>query len=333
MERIFNAKMCREERKLAFAVYMLTREAKHWWASMKSIMQEKQEPVTWEAFRRKFLFEYFRDSVTYAKEVELLQLTHGNKSVAEYAERFKHLGRFYTMPLDEVWRCIKSGSSDKVGTSQVSSKDQKLRGCEESFQELKKRLTSAPMLVIPDVGKPCEGNKAVTYDSRQLKVHEKNYPTHDMKTATLRRWIKFLKDYDFEILYHLGKANVVADALSKKTVHAAHLMIKELELLERFKDMKLQVELVSEFIRCSALAISSDFLNLVNEKQLVDANLKGVRELLGSDEAKKFALGSDNVLRFRGRVCVPEDAKVKRLILKEGHKSRLSLHPGMTKMY
>ena len=126
---------------------------------------------------------------------------------------------------------------------------------------------------------------------------------------------------------------MVADALSKKTVHAAHLMIKELELLERFKDMKLQVELVSEFIRCSALAISSDFLNLVNEKQLVDANLKGVRELLGSDEAKKFALGSDNVLRFRGRVCVPEDAKVKRLILKEGHKSRLSLHPGMTKMY
>jgi len=63
-----------------------------------------------------------------------------------------------------------------------------------------------------------------------------------------KRWMEFLKDYDFELLYHLGKANVVADALSRKNVHIAHLMIKELELLEKFIDMKLQVELESEFI-------------------------------------------------------------------------------------
>ena len=66
-----------------------------------------------------------------------------------------------------------------------------------------------------------------------------------------RRWIELLKDYDFELQYHLGKANVVADTLSMKTVHVAHLMIKELELLESFRDMKLQVELVPKFIRCS----------------------------------------------------------------------------------
>jgi len=81
-----------------------------------------------------------------------------------------------------------------------------------------------------------------------------------------RRWIEFLKDYDFELLYHPGKAKVVAYALSRKMVHAAHLMIKELELLEKFKDMKLQFELGSEFIRCSTLTISSDFLNSVKEK-------------------------------------------------------------------
>ena len=75
-----------------------------------------------------------------------------------------------------------------------------------------------------------------------------------------------MKDYDFELLYHLGKVNVVAYALSRMTVHIAHLMIKEMELLERFKDMKLQVELGSEFIKCSTLTISSDFLNLVKEK-------------------------------------------------------------------
>jgi len=49
--------------------------------------------------------------------------------------------------------------------------------------------------------------------------------------------VEFLKDYDFELLYHPGKANVVADALSRKTVHTAHLMIKEVELLEKFRDM------------------------------------------------------------------------------------------------
>jgi len=119
--------------------------------------------------------------------------------------------------------------------------------------------------------------KAVAYASRQLKVHERNYPTHDLELAAIvfalniwrhylygaqfrvfsdhkslkylfdqkelnmrqRRWIEFLKDYDFELLYHPGKANVVADALSRKTVHTAHLMINEVELQEQFKDMKL----------------------------------------------------------------------------------------------
>jgi len=194
---------------------------------------------------------------------------------------------------------------------------------------------------------------AVAYASRQLKVHERNYPTHDLELAVIvfalkiwrhylygaqfrvfsdhkslkylfdqkelnmrqRRWIEFLKDYDFELLYYLGKANVVADALSRKTLHTAHLMIKEVELLEKFREMKLRVEMESEFIRCSTLTISSDFLDLVRERQLLDASLNRVREQLGSDEAKDFTLGIDRILRFQGRVCVPDDVEVKRLIL------------------
>jgi len=107
LERIYDAKMCPTENRLAFFVYMLTGEVEHWWINTKSITEERDEPVTWEAFRERFLSEYFPNNIRYAKEVEFLQLTQGGKTVTEYAERFKHLSRFYTLPLDEEWRCRK----------------------------------------------------------------------------------------------------------------------------------------------------------------------------------------------------------------------------------
>ena len=115
-----------------------------------------------------------------------------------------------------------------------------------------------------------QNRQVVAYASRQLKVHEKNYPTHDLEFAAIvfvlkiwrhylygsefelfsdhkslmylfdqkelnmkqRIWLEYLKDFDFQLIYHPGKANVVADALSRKTLHMCALMVKELELLE-----------------------------------------------------------------------------------------------------
>ncbi|MCI45795.1 retrotransposon protein, partial [Trifolium medium] len=73
--------------------------------------------------------------------------------------------------------------------------------CEESFQEFKKRLTNAPVLVLPDAKESfevyCDASKmglggvlmhkgkVVAYASRQLKTHEKNYPTHDLELAAV----------------------------------------------------------------------------------------------------------------------------------------------------
>ena len=158
--------------------------------------------------------------------------------------------------------------------------------CKHSFHTLKKRLTTAPVLVLPNPREPfevyCDASKmglggvlmqkgqVVAYASRQLKTHERNYPTHDLELAAVvfaikmwrhylfgskfevfsdhkslnylfsqkelnmrqRRWIEFLKDYDFELSYHPGKANVVADALSRKSLHISSLMVKEMDLLE-----------------------------------------------------------------------------------------------------
>jgi len=102
--------------------------------------------------------------------------------------------------------------------------------------------------------------------------------------------MEFLKDFDFELLYHPGKANVVADTLSRKTVHATHMMIKELDLVEQFRDMKLQVILGESVIRCNHLTVSNDFLVLIKVKQLFDPRLQKTMELLGTEKAKDFAL-------------------------------------------
>lgn len=54
--------------------------------------------------------------------------------------------------------------------------------------------------------------------------------------------MEFLKDYDFELSYHPSKANIVANALSKKSLHMFVMMVKELQLIEEFRDVNFSVE-------------------------------------------------------------------------------------------
>ncbi|GJU98013.1 putative reverse transcriptase domain-containing protein [Tanacetum coccineum] len=119
---------------------------------------------------------------------------------------------------------------------------------ETAFQTLKQKLCSAPILALPEGSENfvvyCNAShkglgdvlmqkeKVIAYASRQLKIHEKNYTTHDLELGAVvfalkmwrhylcgTKWLELLSDYDCELRYHPGKANVVADALSQKSRH------------------------------------------------------------------------------------------------------------------
>ena len=74
-------------------------------------------------------------------------------------------------------------------------------------------------------------------------------------------------------------------------------------------------------------------LRRIRKAQLEDTTLVSIREELESGETAEYSIGSDDILRFRGRICVPADAEIRRQILSEGHSSMFTVHPGTTKMY
>ena len=73
------------------------------------------------------------------------------------------------------------------------------------------------------------------------------------------RWMEFLKDYEFRLNYHPEKANVVANALSRKSLHASWMMVKEDELVMSFRDPNLGVVVTPHSLRLNQLRVTSDF--------------------------------------------------------------------------
>ncbi|KAJ9566605.1 hypothetical protein OSB04_002571 [Centaurea solstitialis] len=240
--------------------------------------------------------------------------------------------------------------------------------CEYAFNKLKGKLTSAPILTLPNgtdgfvvycdaskLGLGCvlmqDGN-VIAYASRKLKVHELNYPTHDMELATVvfalkiwrhylygvkcqiythhkslqyllnqkelnmrqRRWIELLSDYDCEILYHPGKGNVVADALSRK-------------------GGKVKPGIVDSRMGIVAYRISivPDLKSEIKEwqgKASKEENLKSERMVGFLDT---LVMDTEGLKCFGNRIWVPKLGDLRKKILFEAHKSKYSVHPGTNK--
>ncbi|KAH0633253.1 hypothetical protein KY284_036039 [Solanum tuberosum] len=235
-----------------------------------------------------------------------------------------------------------------------------LAGYYRSFQELKKRLTTAPVLTLPKgtqgfvvycdasrVGLGCvlmQTGKVIAYASRQLKVHEKNYPTHYLELAAVkelnlrqRRWLELLKDYDMSILYHPSKANVVVDALSTLSMgNTAHVEEKKRELAKDVHRLaRLGVRLMdsTEGGLVVMNGAESSLVSEVKGKQDQDPISLELKANVHKRKVIAFEQGGDDVLRYQGRLCVPMVDRLQERIMEEAHSFRYSIHPGSTKMY
>ncbi|CAN6486610.1 unnamed protein product [Victoria cruziana] len=230
--------------------------------------------------------------------------------------------------------------------------------CEKSFQTLKEKLTNAPILTLPDgregfaVYSDASGigygavlmqkDKVIAYASRQLKSHEKNYPTHDLELGAVvfalkiwrhylygvefevfsdhkslkylfsqkelnlrqRRWLEYLKDYDFQIKYHPGKDNVVVDALSRKVpAKAGSLLMQTWKLIEDISQWH-PMQCDDEKVRCAAI-IRDPLLEEILEKQkqnpahVIDYEDIEVREDLSMEERPLRIIDRKKHLRER----------------------------------
>ncbi|XP_057724064.1 uncharacterized protein LOC130940027 [Arachis stenosperma] len=117
-----------------------------------------------------------------------------------------------------------------------------------------------------------------------------------------RRWMELLKDYDFELSYHPRKANVLADALSQKSLTIAWMRIKEEEPVDKFVDLKLDIGEVS-------------------------------RRAFGDKRREEFTKDGEGLWRYKGKICIPDVGSLRQYLLSKAHNSEFSIHPESTKMY
>jgi hypothetical protein len=145
------------------------------------------------------------------------------------------------------------------------------------------------------------------------------------------RWLDLIKDYDLEIHYHLGKANLVADALSQKEhVHAAIVTQLPDELVEDFERLNWGIFAHAEGI---TIEVEPTLEQEIHKGQIRDAKIQEIKDLMAEGRGPDFTEDEQGTIGFKNRIYVPEIDSLHETILKEAHDSDYSIHPGSTKMY
>ncbi|GJR62461.1 reverse transcriptase domain-containing protein [Tanacetum coccineum] len=241
-------------------------------------------------------------------------------------------------------RFIKGFSKIAKPMAKLTQKNVKFdwsKKAEDSFQLLKQKLCSAPILGLPkdsenfvvycDASRKglgavlMEREKVIAYASHQLKIHEKNYTTHDLELEAMVFALKMWRHYlygtkcvvftDHKSLQHILDqktnvvANVVANALSRK---------------ERIKPLR-----VRSLVLTIGLNLPVQILNA--QVEVRKGENYGIEDLCGM--IKKLEPRVDGTLCLSGRSWIPCRGNLRELIMNESHKSKYSVHPGSDKMY
>ena len=204
-----------------------------------------------------------------------------------------------------------------------------------------------------------QDGKVVAYASRQLKPHEQNYPTQDLELVAVvfalklwrhylyeekcriytdhkslkylltqkelnlryRRWLELFKDYDCIIDYHPGKANVVADALSRKTVVAMSL---------QYSDWRRE----DNGAMLAQLEAQPVLKKIIIDVQKKDEELQKKLQMVRDGDKTEFSEKEAGSLPcIQNRLCVLDDKELKKKLLFEAHNTIFTMHLGGNKMY
>ncbi|WVZ80921.1 hypothetical protein U9M48_028355 [Paspalum notatum var. saurae] len=201
-----------------------------------------------------------------------------------------------------------------------------------AFDELKKRLTTAPVLTLPDLTKSftvyCDASKeglgcvlmqegkVIAYASRQLRKHEVNYPTHDLELAAVVHALKIWRHYLFG-----NRCEIYTDHKSLKYI---------------FTQNELNMSLNLGFVHHTTVATFEAEPTLEQEirnHQKTDEKIQEIQEQIKLGKAPHFREDEQGTVWYKNRICVPDVDSIKKLILSEAHDTAYSIHPGSTKMY
>jgi hypothetical protein len=209
----------------------------------------------------------------------------------------------------------------------------------------------------------------VAYASRQLRKHEEHYSTYDLELATVvhalkiwrhyligkrceiysyhknlkyiftqldlnlrqRRWLELIKYYDLGMNYHPSKANIVADALSRRS-HLNQLIVEQMpfNLCEGFDKLNLRLEANTKVV---TMQIDSTLSQDIRKGQLRDEKIQEIEQNIKESKSPGFNEDDQGVLWYKGRICVPNVKEIKNLIPREAHDFGYSIHLGGNKIY